>query len=90
MAEPNSTHRSNAEICQTIAKDSSGVGICGFGDSIDGIRPVPLLLNGVKVEASEDSFLAGQYPIVRPLSLVFDRSQVASDNGLRASIMQYI
>lgn len=90
LAEPKATHRSNAEICEAIAKDPYGVGLCGFGDAVAGTRPVPLMLNGAKIEATEESFLAGRYPLVRPLSLVFDRLQAASDNGLRASIMRYI
>lgn len=90
LAEPAATHASNVEICQAVAKDPNGVGMCGFGDGNENVRTVPLLLNGQKVEASESSFLSGAYPLVRPLSLVFDKSLVAKDNGLRQAIAQYI
>lgn len=90
LAEPAATHESNVEICKAIANDPTGVGMCGFGDSLEGVRPVALLLNNQKVEASESSFLAGQYPLVRPLSLVLDKSLLAKDNGLRESIIRYI
>jgi len=90
LAEPAETHESNMEICKAIAKDPNGVGMCGFGDGNESVRPITLLLNGQRIEASESSFLAGQYPLVRPLCLVLDKSLLAKDNGLRSSILSYI
>ncbi len=90
LAEPAATHESNVEICNAINKDSNGVGMCGFGDGNGGVRAVPLMLNNQKVDASESSFLAGQYPLVRPLSLVLDKSLVAKDDGLREAILRFI
>jgi phosphate transport system substrate-binding protein len=90
LAEPAGTHASNVEICKAIGKDSSGVGMCGFGDGNAEVRAVPLMLNNQKVDASESSFLAGQYPLVRPLSLVLDKSLVSKDNGLREAILRFI
>lgn len=90
LAEPAATHESNVEICKAIAKDPNGVGMCGFGDGNEGVRPIALNLNSQKIDASESSFLAGQYPLVRPLSLILDKSLLAKDNGLRESIIRYI
>ncbi len=90
LAKPTATHVSNVEICQAVAKDPGGVGMCGFGDGNENVRPVALMLNGQKVEASETSFLSGAYPLVRPLSLVFDKSLINQDNGLRTAVIQYI
>ncbi len=90
LAEPAATHESNVEICKAIASDKGGVGMCGFGDGNDQVRAVSLLLNGRKIEASELSFLSGQYPLVRPLSLILDKSLLSKDNGLRESILRYI
>ena len=90
LAEPAETHKNNHEICQAIVKDPAGVALCGFGDRVGGIRTVALELRGQVVEATDANFLAGQYPMVRPLSLVLDRAQLSQDGGLRGSILKYI
>ncbi len=90
LTEPAATHMSNVEICQAISKDPAGVGMCGFGDGNEGVRPAALMMNQQKVEASESSFLSGSYPLVRPLSLVFDKSMASKDKGLRESVLRYI
>ncbi len=64
--------------------------MCGFGDGHANVRPVALMLNQQKIEASETSFLSGMYPLVRPLTLVFDKSLMSQDKGLRESILRYI
>jgi len=90
LSEPAETHKSNHDICQSIAKDPAGISLCGFGDRVDNTRTVALEIRGQVVDATDTNFLAGQYPMVRPLSLVFDRAQLSQDGGLRASIIKYI
>ncbi|MEI7462255.1 MAG: PstS family phosphate ABC transporter substrate-binding protein [Pirellula sp.] len=90
MAKEAQIHNTNEEVCTAIGADIAGVGICGFGEATDLVRPVGLILNGVQVPASEQSFLAGQYPFVRPLLLVVDKAQMAIDGGLRESVLRYI
>ena len=53
-------------------------------------KAVPLVLNGARIPATEQTFLSGQYPLVRPLLLVIDKSQLASDGGLREAVLRYI
>ncbi|MFN8742107.1 MAG: PstS family phosphate ABC transporter substrate-binding protein [Pirellula sp.] len=84
------SHESNGAVCDAIAKDPYGMGLAGFGSIKPGIRPVPLVLNGVTVPANEESFLMGQYPLVRPLVIVFDRAEMKKDGGLREEILRYI
>jgi phosphate transport system substrate-binding protein len=90
LAEPAETHKSNHEICQAVAKDPAAIALCGFGDRVDGTRTVALEIHGQVVEANDANFLAGKYPMVRPLSLVLDRAQLGQDRGLRQSILKYI
>ncbi|MDZ4851740.1 MAG: substrate-binding domain-containing protein [Pirellulaceae bacterium] len=90
LAEPAQTHESNTNICTAISKDPNGIAMCGFGDGNEGVRPLALELNNQRIEANESSFLAGKYPIVRPLSLILDKSLLAKDNGLREAIIRYI
>lgn len=84
------SYRSSDEICNAIANDPAGFGICGFTETRPGIRTVPLALRGHIVPATEESFYTGRYPLVRPLILVFDKSQMKTDGGLRESMLRYI
>ncbi len=90
MAKEVESHRSAVEICEAVAKDPAGIGIGGFSDGKPGARAVGLALRGAVIPATEESFLAGQYPLVRPLVLVFDKSQMKSDGGLREEMLRYI
>jgi phosphate transport system substrate-binding protein len=90
MAKEAQSHKSNEEICTAIGADVSGVGICGFGEATDQVRSVALIMNGVRVPATEQSFLSGQYPFVRPLLLIIDKAQMASDGGLREAVLRYV
>ena len=90
MAKEAQSHKSSDEVCAAIGEDLAGVGICGFGEANEKVRPVALILNGVKVPATEQSFLSGQYPFVRPLVLVVDKSQMTSDDGLREAMLRYV
>jgi phosphate transport system substrate-binding protein len=90
MAKEAQAHKSSEEICGAISNDPAGVGLCGFGEATPQIRAVPLILNGVAVPATEQTFLAGQYPFVRPLILVIDKSAMTNDGGLREAILRYI
>ncbi|MCY2984549.1 MAG: substrate-binding domain-containing protein [Planctomycetota bacterium] len=90
MAKEVQLHKSNQEICTAIGTDLGGVGICGFGEATDQVRPVSLIMNGVRVPATEQSFLSGQYPFVRPLLLIIDKAQMGSDGGLREAVLRYV
>lgn len=90
MAKVAQSHRSSEEVCTAVGTDIGGVGIGGFGESTPQVRPVSLILNGVRVPATEQSFLSGQYPFVRPLVLVIDKAQMGGDGGLREAILRYI
>ena len=90
MAKVAQSHKSSDEVCAGIGGDLAGVGICGFGEATAQVRPVSLILNGVRVPATEQSFLSGQYPFVRPLILIIDKAQMATDGGLRESMLRYV
>ena len=90
MAKEAQSHKSSEEICMAIGTDTGGVGICGFGEATDQVRPVALIINGIRVSATEQSFLTGQYPFVRPLLLIIDKAQMGTDGGLREAILRYV
>jgi len=90
LAKVAQSHKSSDEVCAAIGSDISGVGICGFGEATTQVRPVALIMNGARIPATEQSFLSGQYPLVRPLILVVDRSQMATDGGMREAMLRYV
>lgn len=90
MASVAQSHKSNEEVCVAIGTDLAGVGICGFGEANAQVRPVALILNGNRIQANEQSFLSGQYPFVRPLLLVIDKAQLATDGGIREAVLRYV
>jgi phosphate transport system substrate-binding protein len=89
MASFAATHRSQAELLAETAKDPASLALGGIRDA-EGVRPLSLIINGNVVIPSETAFLAGEYPLVRPLTLVFDKSLIEADNGLRREILSYV
>ena len=90
LAKEAQSHNTNEEVTAAIGADLAGVGFGGFGDASSMVRPVPLLLNGQIVPATETSFLTGHYPLVRPLVLVVDKAQMKNDGGLREAMLRYV
>lgn len=90
LAKTTEVHATNVAATQAVGKDKFGVALCGFGDHNEQIRAVPLVLQGIAVEANEENFLAGRYPFVRPLMLIIDRATMKTDGGLRESILRYV
>lgn len=82
-------HKSPGELVDQLSKDSAGIAIGRIGEQA-GVRPLALEINGKTVIASERSFLNGEYPLVRPLTLVFDKDLLDNDNGLRREILNYV
>lgn len=90
LARSAEVHETNEQLAKGVANDPVGAGILGFAEANDSIRGVPLVLQGVPVEPTEENFLAGRYTLVRPLTLIIDRAAMQSDGGLRESILRYV
>ena len=83
-------HETNHDVTKGVGGDKLGVALSGFGESNPSVRSIPLVINGVAIEANETNFLAGRYPFVRPLMLVIDKEMLKQDGGLRESILRYV
>ncbi len=88
-APASAVHRSMAEVLQALAKDPSAIAL-GNLHPAPGVKALALDLNGMAVAPTEASFLAGQYPLVRPLTLVFDKALLETDGGLRREVLNYV
>jgi phosphate transport system substrate-binding protein len=90
LARSAEVHESNEKVCAGIAGDASGIGLAGFGEANPKVRAVPLEIQGAVIPANESSFLSGKYPFVRPLVLIVDKSVMATDGGVRESVLRYV
>jgi len=81
---------SNFDICKAVGEDPNGVGFADLNYVNPMVRRVPVLIQGRLIEATEEMVLSGKYPIIRPLLVVFDKSQLASEGKLRESILRYL
>lgn len=67
---------SNSAVVAKIKDDPSSIGICGLRCGSTTARPLQLR-NGDTVIPSDDlAILSGKYPLVRPMSIVFDLGSV--------------
>jgi phosphate transport system substrate-binding protein len=82
-------HRSTTELLSEVAKDPAAVAIAGIHD-LNSVKSLALDINGKMAKPTDDSFMAGEYPLVRPLTLVFDKSLLDHDGGLRREILNYV
>ena len=90
-AAPANTHRSGGEMLKGVASDPAGIAIGAMrSDVAAGVKPLPLELATGAVEPTEANFLSGRYPLVRPLTLVFEKGMLDQDGGLRREILQYV
>ena len=86
-AKPSET---NSAVCAAIAADPSGI---GFGDlrfEHPDVRRVPLQVQGQVIQATDESVLSGRYPLMRPLLVVLDKSQLGNDARVRESVLRFI
>jgi phosphate transport system substrate-binding protein len=90
LARSAELHESNEKVCTGIAGDANGIGLAGFGEATANVRAVPLAIQGAVIPANESSFLAGKYPLVRPLVLIVDKSVMETDGGVRESVLRYV
>ncbi|MCU0714816.1 MAG: substrate-binding domain-containing protein [Pirellula sp.] len=90
LAKPYAICATNTEIVDTVARDPQGIGIADLNSTLPGVKKVPLVVHGHAVDANETNVVEGRYPLVRPLFLLFDRSETKSDDGAREAICRFV
>lgn len=90
LAKSAQVHETNHDVTKGVGADTYGVALSGFGEANASVKAVPLVLNGLAIEATEANFLAGRYPFVRPLILIIDKETAKADKGLREGILRYV
>lgn len=90
MANAKKPMASNEEVLSSIQKDPTGIGIGDMSNHMTGLHRVSLVIDGKTIEANESSVLQGKYPLMRPLLLVVEKDQLASDGGIREAILRYV
>lgn len=66
------TVKSNAKIVNAIENDPLAIGICGLRCGSAQARPLNLEVGGSVIPSDDLAILSGQYPLIRPLSIVID------------------
>lgn len=81
---------SNIEIVNAVASDEGGIAIAPFYLRSDKVKILPVLIGDQLVSADESTILRGQYPLLRPLCLVFDRGGKPEDVARIKAMMHYV
>lgn len=77
---------SNGAIRQTIVQTPGAIGYVGLGYVDPEVKAVPVMVNGVPVQATVQTVLNGAYPISRPLLMITQ----GPPSGLARSYLDFI
>lgn len=77
---------SNGAIRQTVVQTPGAIGYVGLGYIDAEVRAVPIMVNGVPVQATVETVIAGTYPISRPLLMITQ----GSPSGMAKSYIDFI
>lgn len=64
---------SNLAVVEAVGSDEGGICIAPLYLKSDKVKTLPLALGEQMIAANESTILLGQYPLLRPICLVFDR-----------------
>lgn len=66
---------SNAAVVAKVKEEPTSIGICGLRCGSVEARPLQLKSGEVMIPSDDLAILSGKYPLVRPMSIVFDLDQ---------------
>lgn len=78
---------SNAAVVSAIKDEPYGIGICGLRCGSTAARPLSLKSGEATIPSDDTAVLSGHYPLVRPMSIVFD---LGSANANTIEFARYI
>lgn len=93
LAAPAAAHGWHQQIVQDVAKDAGAVGVVSWANAhSSSIRVVPIAsaLGGRAVDLSAEMIASGDYPLVRPLSVVVALEDGEIADPLVAEFLRYI
>ena len=79
---------SNAKVVDAIKDNPLAIGICGLRCGNYEARPLSLQVGGGSIPSDELAILSGQYPLIRPLSVVVDLAAV--NNQAAVEFVRYM
>lgn len=80
--------QSNAEAVAAIESNPLAIGICGLRCGSSKARSLSLEVGGNIIPSDDLAILSGQYPLVRPLSIVMDMGNV--ENKATVEFLRYV
>ena len=73
--------KSNSEVVSAIKDEPYGIGICGLRCGSTAARPLQLKSGDLIIPSDDLAILSGKYPLVRPMSIVFDLSSANANTN---------
>lgn len=84
-----SEHTSNAKVLQAISSDPSAISICGFRSSGSSVKALQLINGNQVIPCDDQTVLSGQYPLMRPMSLIIDLGQTGPKAVASQELVRY-
>lgn len=81
---------SNLAVVDAVAADEGGICIAPLYLKSDKVKALPLAIGERMITADESSILLGQYPLLRPICLVFDRGGKPETVTNIKTMLQYV
>ncbi len=80
---------SNAEVIKAIAANPQAIGIVDFSCASDKVKRLHLRENSKVIPDNDHEVLLGHYPIMRPMTLVFDLGQQGEQAAANREFARY-
>jgi phosphate transport system substrate-binding protein len=81
---------SNLAVVEAVGSDEGGICIAPLYLKSDKVKVLPLAMDERLVSADEASILLGQYPLLRPICLVFDRGGKPENVANIKTMLHYV
>lgn len=81
---------SNLAVVEAVGADEGGICIAPLYLKSDKVKALPLAIGDRMINADEASILLGQYPLLRPICLVFDRGGKPENVANIKTMLQYV
>ena len=81
---------SNLAVVEAVGTDEGGICIAPLYLKSDKVKTLPLALGDRMINADESTILLGQYPLLRPICLVFDRGGKTESVANIKTMLHYV
>lgn len=84
------SRESNLAVIEAVGGDEGGICIAPLYLKSDKVKVLPIAMGEQIIEANESAILLGQYPLLRPICLVFDRGGKPENVANIKAMLNYV